>query len=52
MFECEICGEYFEEEDMKECPECLKGMCEECYEQHVPICFYLSQNDEIESYNE
>jgi hypothetical protein len=45
MIECQLCEEYFEEEDMTECPECLKEMCESCYEMHVPICFYVSEHD-------
>ena len=45
MIECQLCEEYFDEEDMTECPECLKEMCESCYERHVPICFYVSEHD-------
>ncbi len=52
MIECELCGDYFHEEDMKEFPECLKEMCESCYERHVPICFYVSQHDDINTYDE
>ena len=52
MIECELCGDYFHEEDIRECPECLKGMCEGCYERHIPICFYVSQHDDINTYDE
>lgn len=45
MIECQLCEECFDEEDMTECPECLKEMCQDCYERHVPICFYVSEHD-------
>ena len=52
MIECQLCEDYFHEEDIKECPECLKEMCESCYERHVPVCFYVSHNDYINIYDE
>ena len=52
MIECELCGNYIDEDDLKECPECLKEMCEECYERHVPVCFYVSNNDYMDTYDE
>lgn len=50
MIKCEVCEEYLNEEDMIECPECLKGVCEECYEAHMPICFYVSDYDNRDNY--
>lgn len=52
MTQCELCEDYFHEENIKECPECLKEMCESCYEIHVPICFYVSQHGDINTYDE
>lgn len=52
MIQRELCEDYFHEENIKECPECLKEMCESCYEIHVPICFYVSQHGDINTYDE
>lgn len=52
MIECELCGESFNEEEMRECPECLKVMCEECYERHMSVCFYVSQEGDMDTYDE
>lgn len=52
MIKCNLCEEYFNEENMTECPECLKLICEECYETHRSICFYVSDYDsnDVDSY--
>lgn len=52
MIECELCGNCIDEEDMRECPECLKEMCEDCYERHISICFYVSQEGYMDTYDE
>lgn len=52
MTECNLCGNYINEDKIRECPECLKEMCEYCYEIHVPICYYVSENDYIDNYDE
>ncbi len=46
MIECELCGESFNEEEMRECPECLKVMCEECYERGI-ILNYMFRGDSV-----
>ena len=35
MNECDICGEYFDPDDMCVCEECGLDLCEECYLKHM-----------------
>lgn len=50
--ECKLCGNCIDEDDIKECPECLKEMCEDCYENHASICFFVSENNYMDMYDE
>ena len=52
MIECELCGNYIDEDDLKECQECLKEMCEQCYERHDLVYFYVSESDYMDTYDE
>ena len=38
MIECEICGNYFHVDEIKNCPECNIDLCPECFEKHVMKC--------------
>lgn len=44
MIECEICGNYFHVDDIKNCPECDMELCPSCYEKHVVKCMAEKYN--------
>lgn len=49
MIQCEICGEYFNTDEIKSCPNPNCGyedLCEECYDKHVTKCMTMNFDDE------
>ncbi len=38
MIECELCGGFFDADDIETCPECGMELCPACYEKHVSLC--------------
>jgi len=37
MNECDLCGGYFDPDDMRECEDCGLDLCEACYLAHMLI---------------
>jgi hypothetical protein len=48
MIECENekCGRYFHADDIQQCPECGKELCEDCFQKHVKGCLNKGNLDE------
>ena len=44
MIECESCERNFNSDDIRECPECGKELCPECYENHISRCILSGYN--------
>ena len=38
MTECEVCDEFFDDDDIQECPNCGMILCEHHYQEHVKQC--------------
>ncbi len=45
MIECEICGGYFDLDDIEKCPECDIEICGKCYDKHVNLC--IAESNEM-----